>query len=196
MTPVPNRLLLAAKEVLDLLDLHGHSACAIGGLAVLQWGEPRVTQDADISVLAPFGEETRVVDLLLGHLRPRGPDARTFALKNRVVLVTSTNGVPVDVGLAALPFEQEALRRAKRCQWTPEIAFRICTAEDLLIYKLAAQRPRDLLDVGGIVRLQWRHLDIERIRIRTAELSAMLEGPDLLAPFEEALRAARQAAAD
>lgn len=192
LTPVPHRLLRAAQEVLDLLASHGHSACAIGGLAVLRWGEPRVTQDVDISVLAPWGEEAPVVDLLVEHLPVRRPDARAFALANRVLLVTSADGVPIDVGLAALPFEREALSRAREWRWTPELAFPVCTAEDLLIYKLAAGRPRDLLDVDGIVRLQWRNLDIERVRSRTRELAAMLEGPDLLEPFEHALLAARR----
>jgi hypothetical protein len=190
---VPQRILLAAQEVLDVLSSHGHPACAIGGLAVLRWGQPRVTQDADISVLAPFGEEADVIDLLVSRFPTRRPDAKAFAKARRVLVITATNGAPVDVGLAALPFEREALERAKVWTWSPDIAFLVCSAEDLIIYKLAAGRPHDLVDVDGIVRLQWRRLDINRIRSRAGQLSEMLEGPDLLAPFERALVAAKKA---
>ena len=192
---VPQRILRAAQEVLDVLSSNGHQACAIGGLAVLRWGQPRATQDADISVLAPLGEEADVIDLLVNRFPTRRPDAREFAKARRVLLITATNGAPVDVGLAALPFEREALERADVWTWSSDIAFPVCSAEDLIIYKLAAARPHDLVDVDGIVRLQWRRLDVDRIRSRAGQLSEMLEGPDLLEPFERALAAASKAGA-
>jgi len=193
VTVVPQRILFAAQEVLGVLTAHGHPACAIGGLAVLRWGQPRATQDADVSVLAPFGEESRVIDLLVGRFPTRRPDAAEFAKARRVLLITATNGAPVDVGLAALPFEREALERAKVWNWSSDIAFPVCSAEDLIIYKLAAARPHDLVDVDGVVRLQWSRLDLERIRRHAGQLSEMLEGPDLLEPFERSLAAAMKA---
>ncbi len=189
---VPQRILVAAQEVLDILCSHGHPACAIGGLAVLRWGQPRATQDADISVLAPFGEEADVIDLLVERFTARRHDAREFAKARRVVIITASNGAPVDVGLAALPFEREALERSEVWHWSTDIAFPVCSADDLIIYKLAAARPHDLVDMEGVVRLQWRQLDVERIRHRAGQLSEMLEGPNLLEPFERALAAARR----
>ena len=187
----PNRLLEAARDVLALLNGHGFPACAIGGLAVLRWGQPRLTQDVDVSVLAPFGEEDPILDFLLSHLSSRRPDAKAFAKTYRVLLLTAVNGVPVDVGLAALPFEREALDRAMTLEWTDGIAFPVCSADDLIIYKLAAGRRHDLDDMEGVVKLQWRTLDVERIRRRTRELSDMLDGADLLTPFERALAKAQ-----
>lgn len=189
--PTPHRLLYAASEVLGLLENAGFDACAIGGLAVLRWGQPRVTQDVDVTVLAPIGDESAVVDFLLARLPARRPDARAFAMANRVLLLSATNGVPIDVGLAALPFEAEALRQARVWKWLPDVSFRVCAAEDLVIYKLAAGRRHDIDDMEGVVRLQWRDMDIDRIRARTSELSEMLDGTDLLAPFEAALARAR-----
>jgi hypothetical protein len=40
--------------------------------------------------------------------------------------------------------------------------------------------------------LQWRKLDVPRIRSRTRDLGDVLERPDILDPFEDALRKARR----
>jgi len=42
------RVLAAAEEVQIFCQKHGWSFCFIGGLAVQRWGEPRLTQDADL----------------------------------------------------------------------------------------------------------------------------------------------------
>jgi hypothetical protein len=55
----------AAREILDWLEAHDLHACLIGGLAVQRWGEPRLTQDVDLTVLAEYGKEEDVVDALL-----------------------------------------------------------------------------------------------------------------------------------
>ena len=59
-----NELLLAAKEVFDWLDSQSVDGCFIGGLAVQRWGEPRLTRDVDLTVLAEFGGEEKTVDIL------------------------------------------------------------------------------------------------------------------------------------
>lgn len=44
-----------------------------------RWGEPRLTRDVDLTVIAGFGTEETVVDALLDGLTARMDDARTFA---------------------------------------------------------------------------------------------------------------------
>jgi hypothetical protein len=68
-------------------------ACVIGALAVHLWGEPRATSDVDFSALAQFGDEGRVIDVLLRQFEPRRPHAKGFALANRVLLVRTQGGV-------------------------------------------------------------------------------------------------------
>jgi hypothetical protein len=75
-----SELAAAARDVLTLLRERGYRACLIGGLAVHRWGEPRATADVDLTVLAPYGDESSPLDLLLSHFQPRRPDARAFAL--------------------------------------------------------------------------------------------------------------------
>ncbi|MEX2284536.1 MAG: hypothetical protein WEE89_18755 [Gemmatimonadota bacterium] len=85
---------------------------SIRGIVVQHWGEPRVTRDLDISIFTGFGAQDPFVDDLLAEFSPRIENARAFALKHRVLLLSTETGVPIDVALAALPFESEMIDRA------------------------------------------------------------------------------------
>ena len=99
----------------------------------------------------------------------------------------SVEDVAVDVALAAFPFETEAIEVAT--PWAlGAVSLRTCSAEHLVVYKLVAARPQDLVDVDGIVRRQGRRLDLDLIRRWGREFADLKEDPDLLRPFEEALR--------
>jgi hypothetical protein len=153
---------------------------------VLRWGEPRTTQDVDLSVLAPVGEERRPLDLLLGSFAPRRPDALAFAITNRVLLIQTASEVAVDVALAGSGFEVEVIERSS--PWTNGgMTIVTCSAEDLVIYKLIAGRARDVADIEGIVRRQQASLDAARIREYGELFAELKEEPDLLRPFETAL---------
>jgi hypothetical protein len=130
------------------------------GLAVLRWGEPRFTRDVDVTLLCPFGREDEVSGPLLdlGYVG-RISDAREFARRNRVLLLQSPNGIPIDVALAALPFEEGMVERSSLFELEAGSALRTCSAEDLIILKLFAFRPRDVLDAETIVVRQRAALD-------------------------------------
>lgn len=71
--------------------------CVIGGLAVQRWGEPRYTQDVDITLITGFGGEEQFVDQLLERYRSRIEDGKDFALlRGRSFILTHRNpGEPV-----------------------------------------------------------------------------------------------------
>ena len=179
-------LLEAARELLDYFASVGRPACLIGGMVVARWGEPRATQDVDATVLANFGEEASVVRELLRHFPSRDPDPVRRAEIGRLVLLTATNGVKIDLSLAAFPFEREVLERSTLWHVAPA-DLRTCSAEDLVVYKLVAARPGDLVDVENVVRRQGRRLDVERVRQWGRIFGEISDNPDLLRPFEEAL---------
>ncbi len=52
-----NAIFTAAKEVCDFMKARRWKFCVIGGLAVQRWGEPRLTQDADLTLLTGFEHE-------------------------------------------------------------------------------------------------------------------------------------------
>jgi hypothetical protein len=93
-------------------DRRGWRNCFIGGVAVQRWGEPRVTRYVDLTLLTGFGDEANFIDGLLAEYSGRIPDAREFAIRNRVLLLQSVDGVGIDVSLAALPFEERLVGNA------------------------------------------------------------------------------------
>lgn len=101
----PNRLLAAAAELQAFCARAGWKFCFIGGIAVQHWGEARLTRDADLTVFTGVGDETRYVDTLLAGFASRMEGMRDFALRHRVLLLRASNGIPLDVSLGALDFE-------------------------------------------------------------------------------------------
>jgi hypothetical protein len=184
----PPHLVSAAQMVLGTVDAVRIPACLIGGMVIARWGQPRATTDADFSVLAPYGEEEHVLDILLARFRPRRPDAKAFAVDHRVLLLETAEGVKIDVALAAFSFEIEAIERATPWRLGESVALRTCSAEHLVVYKLVAGRPQDLVDVGGIVQRQRDRLDVDRIRHWGRIFAELKEDPDLLRPFEDVWR--------
>ena len=157
-----NPLFVAAAAVQDLCRERGWGFCFIGGLAVFRWGEPRLTRDIDLTILADFGAEAGVVDGLFDRFEGRIDDARQFALRNRVALLRAANGIPIDVALGALDFEQRAVDRASLWD-VKEAQLLTCSAEDLIVHKAFAGRDRDWLDVEGIAIRQGASLDSDLV---------------------------------
>lgn len=154
----------AAKEVQAFCDRQGWSSCLIGGIAVQRWGEPRVTRDVDITLLAGFGREASFVDALLSRYAARIENARNFALRHRVLLLATTSGVGIDVSLGALPFEECVVSRATAFSFGPGLDLRTCSAEDLIVLKLFASRPLDIRDAEGVIirhkdQLDWPYIE-------------------------------------
>jgi hypothetical protein len=177
MTP----LFAAAHELQEFLVDRGWRFCIIGGLSLLRWGEPRFTRDVDVTLLAGFGQEDGYIQTLLGEYRSRIGDAREFAQRNRVLLLEASNGVPLDIALGGLPYEAQAVERSTEFEFEPGCLLRTCSAEDLIVQKLFAFRPRDVLDVEGIVVRMRGRLDWNYIEIQLRPLADLKEDPEILA---------------
>jgi hypothetical protein len=167
-----NPVFAAALELQAFCRTEGWHFCFIGAIAVQRWGEPRLTQDVDLNLLTGFGDEPRFVDRLLGTYPTRRSDARDFALRYRVLLLRSAAGIPLDVVLGAMPFEERAASRASDFDIGGGQALLTCSAEDLLVFKTFAGRDKDWLDVEGIAVRQAGSLD-QRLIFR--ELEPLLE---------------------
>jgi hypothetical protein len=186
-------LLAAGLAISHWLARHGWPACIIGGLAVQRWGEPRFTRDVDVTALVGFGPEERFVDACLSAFEPARQDARDFALRYRVLLLKAESGVPIDIALGAIPFEAETIERATAYEFEPGGTLLTCSAEDLIIHKVIAGRPRDIGDVEGVVGRQLRRLDFERIRSWLRAFSEVADERDLAGDFERVVaRVARR----
>ena len=173
-------LVVAAFRMQCHWETIGIDFCFIGGMAVQHWGEPRLTSDVDASVWTEFGNERPVIEQLLENLTPRIEDATGFALANRVLLAQESNGVNVDISLAAFPFELELIRRSRKRTFSGGRLLRICEASDLVILKAFANRPRDWLDIRGILIRSESELNWERIQTEVKMLSDLKEEPEII----------------
>jgi len=154
-----NPIFAAALEVQAFCQARGVGFCFIGGLALQRWGEPRLTQDVDLTVISGFGREAEFADLFLSAFAPRIPDARAFALRHRVLLLRGRDGIPLDVALGAMPFEERAVRRSSPFFVAEGVSLLTCSAEDLIVLKAFAGRAQDWIDIDGIAVRQYRRLD-------------------------------------
>lgn len=180
-----NELCKLALELHDFCEKQKWSFCIIGGLAVQHWGEPRYTKDVDITLLTGFGREEVYVDAFLASYEGRVSDAGRFALQNRVLLLRSALGIGIDIALGALPFEESAVRRAKKIEVEPGASLKLCTAEDLIVMKAFASRPIDWNDIRGIlVRQGTRKLDWAYVRRELQPLCEAKEAPEILTRLE------------
>ncbi len=176
-----NRIFEAALDIQAACLSRGWKFCVIGGVAVQRWGEPRFTRDVNLTVLSGFGNEVAYVDALLAAYEPRIEDAREFALRNRVLLLRSAAGVPIDVSLGAMPFEERAVGRGSPFAVDQDRSILTCSAEDLVVLKAFAGRTQDWLDIEGVVIRQGTTLDTALI---LRELEPLLELKEDLRPLE------------
>lgn len=168
----------AALEIQQFLLGHKRRFCVIGGLAVARWGQPRATQDVDISLLTGFGDEQHYIRQILSRFDGRIADAEQFALENRVLLISASNGAPIDIGLAGIPFEERLVERASRFSYSPEVSLITCSAEDLVVLKAFAGREHDWIDVRAILVARAERLDWDYINEQLPPLCELKEDPE------------------
>lgn len=168
----PNRLLEAAREIQDFCDSQGWRFCFIGGIAVQHWGEARLTRDADLTIFTGIGDEARYIDELLARFAARIDQARDFALRHRVLLLRSSNGVPLDVSLGALAFEEQAVDGASMQEIVAGHRLRLASPGSLVVFKAFADRPQDWLDLEGIIIRSGQQIDWAATQ---AQLKVLLE---------------------
>lgn len=173
-------LFQVAAELQAFFEKENWKFCFIGGIALQRWGEPRVTVDVDVTLLTGFGKEGEFIRSLLAAYPSRIPGAAAFAEENRVLLLKSAGGVALDIALAALPFEEEACRRATSFEFLPGLSLLTCSAEDLIIMKAFANRPKDWSDLGSVLAKQQGKVDKAYILERLTPLAEIKAAPEIL----------------
>lgn len=157
----------------------------IGGVAVIARGVRRLTDDVDATVSAEgIDLDELLLELTREGIVPRIPNAVPFARRNQVLLLRhSASGIDVDLSLAWLPFEEEALARAKVVTVGGR-RVRVATPGDLIVYKAIAARERDRSDIERLLELHGASIDLDRVRRTVRGLAAALEHPELSSDLE------------
>jgi hypothetical protein len=175
-----NSLFQAGLELQKFLKAKKWPFCFIGGLAVVRWGEIRMTQDIDLCLLSGFGNEETYINAILDKYISRISDPVEFAFKNRVLLIYASNSVSVDISLSGLQFEEKMIERATAFSFMKRCSLMTCSAEDLIVLKAFAGRATDWMDVEGIVMRQGASLDFDYIIKQVTPLCTLKEEPEIL----------------
>jgi hypothetical protein len=158
----------------------------IGGQAVLLYGEPRFTADIDVTLGINVDRQADVVAVattlsLTPLVAPESFTTQTMVLP----CLDQATGIRVDFIFSFTPYEHQAIDRAARIS-IGKTQVRFATAEDLIVHKMLAGRPRDHEDVTGIL-LKQPHLDLAYIRHWLAKFAATVHQP-LTEQFETLLK--------
>lgn len=89
-------------------------------------------------------------------------------------------GLPIDIALAALPFEESAVARSSLFEFESGCLLRTCSAENLIVMKPFAFRPGDVSDAESIVIRQRGVLDWRYIDENLQPLADIKEQPDIM----------------
>jgi hypothetical protein len=161
----------------------------IGGVAVIAHGVRRLTDDVDATLWAAGVHiPSLLATLKKEHIVPRIEDAVAFARRSQVLLLRhSTSGIDIDLSLAWLPFENEALKRALTISMGRRRVL-VARPEDLVVYKAIAARERDKSDVERLLEIHGASINLARVRRTVLELAEALERPDLVEGLEVIIR--------
>lgn len=175
-------------HVADALHEIAAPSMIIGGVAVIAAGVPRETIDVDATIAGRTTDVDSVLEAFARHsIVPRIEDAAAFARERQVLLLLDSNsGVTIEVSFAWLPFEEEALGRARRID-LGGFSVAVAIPEDLVIYKAAAWRDRDRSDIERLLLLHGKDMDIARVRDLVSQISTALEDPARIAAFDAIL---------
>jgi predicted nucleotidyltransferase len=188
--PAPDPPLLQALAALDrALTGLGVPFMIIGGIAVIARGVPRQTIDIDATVLGRAVSLDDLFGALGAHgIVPRIADAERFARRQQVLLLEHRpTGTTLEVSLAWLPFEEEALERSSPVDFRG-IEVPVAQAQDLIVYKAVAWRDRDKADIERLLLLHGHELDLAFIRDLVRQFAEALEEPARVTEFEELVR--------
>ena len=170
-----NDLDTVLRDCLTVFDSLGIPHVVVGGLAVRLLGLPRPTFDVDLMVSIDRDR----LPILLDKLDEVGfevPEAYRSGWVDQVAglpvvkfkLYVGGRGIDADIFLAETKFQVEVMRRSRRDEiWGIPIS--VVTPEDLILFKVLANRPRDQSDVLEI-RLVQGDLDEDYLRRWAAEL--------------------------
>ena len=101
-------------------------------------------------------------------------------------------GMPLDLVLAGPGLEDIFFERVIRIH-EAGMVLPVASAEDIVIMKILAGRPKDIADAQTILRQRLQTLDVAHIREMLAMLEGALDQSDLLRAFEaEARRVGKQ----
>ena len=150
----------AIYRVARLVGDEGIPYAFIGGVALNTWAIPRATFDLDLAVSLSAKQVPELLsrfqsaDFVLDPAFERGFRDRIAGMeKIHVHLPAGAALMAVDIFFAETPFLRSVLERSVAIDLGQGL-LQVCTAADLLLFKLLADRPKDRADVRNVLAVQ------------------------------------------
>jgi hypothetical protein len=163
-------------DAVRFLDRHRMPYAVIGGIAVSLRGEPRVTADVDVVIGTDVAGALQLLDAIQPTpFEPLFQGAEEVVERTLILPLRHTaSGVKLDIAVGLSGFERQTIARATPVDFR-DFSVAIATAEDLLIMKVLASRPRDIQDARGIIAAQAPNLDWEYCLQLAADLGKAVD---------------------
>jgi hypothetical protein len=179
----------ALADLTSALNATGVPWMVIGGIAVIARGVRRMTTDIDAAVRGDQADlATLVAALAKKRIVPRIDDVERFARTSLVLLLKHrATGVELDVSMAWTDFEHEAIAASSVAAFGA-VKAPMAQAEDLVIFKVIAGRPKDIEDATTLLVL-YPEMDRARLRARVSQLAELADEPALTGGLDAAIGA-------
>jgi hypothetical protein len=163
-------------DIADFLNLQGVPFAVIGGIAVAVRGESRFTADVDIVLGIDLEQSLALLAAVReSPFRPLFSDVEEIVQASFLLpLRHQESGIKVDLAIGVTGFEQQMIARSTPVQLADRLV-PIVSAEDLILMKLLASRPRDIADIDGIVEYQGDGLDWKYLLQTGRELTEAID---------------------
>ncbi len=177
------KLLESLAHLQKRLREAGIPSAAVGGIALSVWGEPRATRDVDVRVLLRRKEAARLLEVLGTEYVALSDDPLQTLIHFGFLFVEDRWGTRLDLLLSDTDFDAEGVQRARSVELMPGLSVDVCSAEDLLIYKLISTRSRDHEDAVSIIRRQGDTLDDAYVLNWLRQFEQALDDSTLVAEY-------------
>lgn len=167
--------------------LRGRRWMVFGAQAVAARAAPRQTLDIDVTVDIGSAELSELLNAAPNHgMSARVASPAEFFTRHFVLPMVHAGGMTVDVVQLGTRFERVALDRASPVELLG-VLVPVVTAEDLVVYKLSSDRPRDQEDARSVIRWNADRLDREHVAAELREFERLMDRSDLVSELDRLL---------
>jgi hypothetical protein len=180
-----SKIVAALREAIGIFEDRGLVYAVMGGLAVRTHGIPRPTWDIDFTLSISRDDLISLFDAFedLGYsvddaYRAGWVDTVGGMPLVKVKLFIGSETLPIDIFLAETPFQDSAMSRRMRASIFDVETWAV-SPEDLVLFKLTANRYRDLGDALDVLFMQGQ-LDVAYMRFWAKKLGTSEKLEELL----------------
>lgn len=173
------KLKSALKIIVNFLEDKSIPYMIFGGLANTIYGYSRQTFDIDVKIILDMDKEWSDLYSELNKIGKILPDSPKDFLLDTKVLPVEIDEVRIDLVLAELPYETNAVKNSI-LSTLYGVKCMVCKPEDLIIQKSISERQKDWIDISEIIKIQKNNMDWDYIFKNCEQISEFLSDTTII----------------